>query len=76
MPEYRTFLNIVSDVLQIETKLISTKSRFTEDLGANDLEKKRIMLRTMEVFDVEISSTDIDSVETVGEAFHLFHPAV
>ncbi len=76
MPEYRKFIEIIADVLAMEPKEIPANARFTEDLGADSLMVYRIMVTAMKLFDMDISDEDVSEVETVGDAYHLFHPAV
>ncbi len=76
MPEYKIFIDMIAEFLEIEPKYIQNEANLSADLGATSLDIYRIMVKAMQYFDVEISEQDLSEAETVGDAFYLLHPAV
>ena len=64
---YAETVEIVSYVLGILVGDIGSKSRFIEDLEANDEDMRDIRSGLQDAFEVEISDDAMANVKTVGE---------
>ena len=58
---------IVMDKLGIEESKITPDARFIEDLGADSLDTVELIMQFEEEFNIEISDSDAESLNTVGK---------
>ena len=58
---------IVMDKLGIEESKITSDARFIEDLGADSLDTVELIMQFEEEFNIEISDSDAESLNTVGK---------
>ncbi len=65
--ELEKLQEIISEVLNIETNLITEDSKFVDDLGADSLDVFQIIMGIEEELDLEIDNEDIENIETVGD---------
>ncbi|MGJ3240423.1 MAG: acyl carrier protein [Anaerolineae bacterium] len=61
-------INIVNEVLGVETDRIISEARFREDLEADSLDLVELIMQFEEEFGGEISDEDAQTIETVGQA--------
>jgi len=61
-------VNLIADVLNIDTQEIKPDSKFVDDLGADSLDIFQIVMGIEETFDIEIDNNDADKILTVGDA--------
>ncbi len=59
---------VVVDVLKIDPKDISLKTRFIEDLKADSMDQFFLIDGLCEKFDLTISDEDARKIQSVGEA--------
>lgn len=74
--EFEKLKQIIADVLNVDTKEITTETTFTEDLGADSLDIYQIVMGIEEEFDMEIPEDKIENISTVGEAVNLIKNAI
>ena len=58
---------IVMDKLGIEKSKITFDARFIEDLGADSLDTVELIMQFEEEFNIEISDSDAESLNTVAK---------
>ena len=58
---------IVIDKLGIQESKITSDARFIEDLGADSLDTVELIMQFEEEFNIEISDSDAESLNTVGK---------
>ena len=58
---------IVMDKLGIEESKITFDARFIEDLGADSLDTVELIMQFEEEFNIEISDSDAESLNTVAK---------
>ena len=59
---------IVADLLDIESDIVTPESKFQADLGADSLDLVELIMEFEERFGGEISDEDAQKITTVGEA--------
>ena len=57
---------IIADILKIDKTLLLTESRFSEDLGADSLDKITLLMALEDEFGTTIPDTDAKMLLTVG----------
>ena len=66
--EFEKLLNIIAEVLNVDTDEISLNTTFVDDLGADSLDIFQIIMGIEEEFDIEIPSEAAEKIVTVGDA--------
>ncbi len=66
--EFQKIREITAGILNISPDIISEKSLFYEDLGADSLDLFQILTSIEDTFDVEIADKDLEYFQTVGDA--------
>jgi acyl carrier protein len=59
------------EVLQVPEDKITREARFAEDLDADSLDLVELVMALEESFDVSVDETELEGIETVGQAFDL-----
>jgi len=57
---------IVSDTLKVEKEKLSMESRFTEDLGADSLDKVSLLMTLEDEFKKSISDSEAAGLTSIG----------
>lgn len=65
--EFEKLREIIEDVLHIEKKEITPETTLIEDLCADSLDLYEIVSEIGLVFEVEITTEDVNKMETVGD---------
>jgi acyl carrier protein len=65
-----TVKETIIKVLNVDASLVSGNITL-EDLGADSLDKMELAMELEEVFDIEISEADLDTVKTVDDLITL-----
>ena len=63
----RRLRQLVSDQLGVDVSEMRPESSFHEDLGADSLDVVELVMAIEEVFDLEISDEEAESMRTVGD---------
>jgi acyl carrier protein len=59
------------EVLQVPADKITRDARFSEDLDADSLDLVELVMALEEQFDVSVEETELEDIETVGQAYDL-----
>ena len=59
------------EVLQVPAEKITKEARFAEDLDADSLDLVELVMALEESFDVTVEETELEDIETIGQAFDL-----
>jgi acyl carrier protein len=59
------------DVLQVEAEKVTEAASFAEDLEADSLDLVELVMALEEEFDVSVDESELEGIETVGQAFEL-----
>lgn len=66
--EYEKIVGIISEIMGIREEEITLRSSFYDDLGANSLDVYQIVNALEDTFDLEISTEDVENIDTVEDA--------
>lgn len=66
--EYEKIVNIIHEVIGIRKEEITLRSSFYDDLSADSLDVYQIVTELEDAFDVEISTADVERINTVEDA--------
>ena len=59
------------EVLQVPEEKITKDARFAEDLDADSLDLVELVMALEETFDVTVDETELEGIETIGQAYDL-----
>ncbi|HLI42850.1 MAG TPA: acyl carrier protein [Acidimicrobiales bacterium] len=59
------------EVLQVPADKITLDARFADDLEADSLEVVELVMALEEAFEITVDESELEGVETVGQAFDL-----
>ena len=59
------------EVLQVPEDKITKEARFAEDLDADSLDLVELVMALEETFDVDVDETELEGIETIGQAYDL-----
>ncbi len=65
------FKQCAVEVLQVQPAQVTLAASFGEDLGADSLDLVELVMALEESFDITVDESELEGVQTVGEAFHL-----
>jgi acyl carrier protein len=68
---FAKFKECAVEVLQVKPEQITREARFADDLEADSLDLVELVMALEEAFDVTVDESELDGVETVGQAFDL-----
>lgn len=66
--EFEVLRNSLVKILGVAPDEVTMQSSFSRDLGADSLDLYQVLLNTREVFDLEIDTEKLQSLETVSQA--------
>jgi acyl carrier protein len=58
-------------VLSVSADQVTMEARFGEDLDADSLDLVELVMELEEIFDVSVDESELEGIETVGQAFEL-----
>ena len=61
------------EVLQVPAEKITREARLAEDLDADSLDLVELVMALEESFDITVEETELENIETVGQAFDLVY---
>ena len=73
--EYEKIVGIIHEVMGISEEEITLRSSFYDDLGANSLDVYQIVTALEDAFDLEISTADVEHIDTVEDAVRALRAA-
>jgi acyl carrier protein len=68
---FEKFKACAVEVLQVPEEKLTLDARFTDDLEADSLEVVELVMALEEAFDISVDESELEGVETVGQAFEL-----
>jgi acyl carrier protein len=68
---FEKFQECAVEVLQVPADKVTREARFAEDLDADSLDLVELVMALEETFDVSVDETELDGIETIGQAFDL-----
>ncbi|MGH9108631.1 MAG: acyl carrier protein [Acidimicrobiales bacterium] len=68
---FEKFRESAVEVLQVPADKVTKEARFAEDLDADSLDLVELVMALEESFDVTVEETELEDIETVGQAFDL-----
>lgn len=73
--EFQKTKELIAGILNISSDIITEKSSFYDDLGADSLELFQIITQMEDTFDVDIAEYGLERFVTVGDALHVISAA-
>ncbi|MGD0312377.1 MAG: acyl carrier protein [Acidimicrobiales bacterium] len=68
---FEKFTECAVEVLQVPADKVTKEARFAEDLDADSLDLVELVMALEETFDVSVDETELEGIETIGQAFDL-----
>jgi acyl carrier protein len=68
---FEKFRECAVEVLQVPADKVTKEARFADDLDADSLDLVELVMALEESFDVTVEETELEDIETVGQAFDL-----
>ncbi len=68
---FEKFKGCAVEVLQVPADKITKEARFAEDLDADSLDLVELVMALEETFDVTVDETELEGIETIGQAYDL-----
>ena len=68
---FEKFKTCAVEVLQVPADKITQEARFSDDLEADSLEVVELVMALEEAFEITVDESELEGVETVGQAFDL-----
>jgi len=68
---FEKFRECAVEVLQVPADKVTKEARFADDLDADSLDLVELVMALEESFDVTVEETELEDIETVGQAFQL-----
>ena len=65
------FKQCAVEVLQVDADKVTKSARFAEDLDADSLDLVELVMALEEQFGISVDESELEGVETVGQAFDL-----
>ncbi len=68
---FAKFQECAVEVLQVPADKVTREARFTEDLDADSLDLVELVMALEEEFDVSVDESELEGIDTIGQAFEL-----
>ena len=68
---FEKFRTCAVEVLQVPAEKIVPEARFADDLDADSLDLVELVMALEESFDVTVEETELEGIETIGQAYEL-----
>ena len=68
---FEKFKGCAVEVLQVPEDKITKEARFAEDLDADSLDLVELVMALEETFDVDVNESELEGIETIGQAYDL-----
>jgi acyl carrier protein len=65
------FKRCAVEVLQVEPDKVTPEASFADDLDADSLDLVELVMALEEQFDISVDESELEGVQTVGQAFDL-----
>jgi acyl carrier protein len=70
-PVFAQFKQCAVEVLQVKPEKVQPDASFADDLDADSLDLVELVMALEEKFDITVDESELEGVETVGQAFEL-----
>ena len=74
--EFDRLKEIIGDVMNIDTDMITEETTFVDDLGADSLDVFQIIMALEEEYDVEFDNAAIEEIQSVKDAVEVLRNAI
>jgi acyl carrier protein len=68
---FEKFRGCAVEVLQVPADKVTREARFADDLDADSLDLVELVMALEEAFDITVEETELEDIETIGQAFDL-----
>ncbi len=68
---FEKFRECAVEVLQVPEDKVTRDARFAQDLDADSLDLVELVMALEEAFDITVEETELEDIETIGQAFDL-----
>ena len=68
---FEKFRECAVEVLQVPAEKVTKEAKFGDDLDADSLDLVELIMALEEAFDVTVEESELDGIDTVGQAFDL-----
>jgi len=68
---FEKFRACAVEVLQVAPEQVTPEARFADDLDADSLDLVELVMSLEEAFDITVDESELDGIETVGQAYEL-----
>ena len=68
---FSKFTENTVEVLAVDPSKVTMEASFGDDLGADSLDLVELVMALEETFDVSVDETELEGIETIGQAFDL-----
>jgi acyl carrier protein len=68
---FEKFRQCAVEVLQVPAEKVTKEARFADDLDADSLDLVELVMALEESFDITVEESELENIETVGQAFDL-----
>ena len=70
---FKKFRECAVEVLQVPEDKITKDARFADDLDADSLDLVELVMALEESFNITVEETELEDIETIGQAFDLIY---
>jgi acyl carrier protein len=70
---FEKFRECAVEVLQVPADKVTRDARFADDLDADSLDLVELVMALEEAFDITVEETELEDIETIGQAFDLIN---
>ena len=68
---FEKFKTCAVEVLQVPAEKVVPDARFGDDLDADSLDLVELVMALEEAFDITVAETELEGIETIGQAYEL-----
>ncbi len=68
---FEKFRDCAVEVLQVPADKVTRDARFADDLDADSLDLVELVMALEEAFDITVEETELEDIETIGQAYDL-----
>ena len=69
--DFDKFKACAVEILNVDAGKVTMEARFGDDLDADSLDLVELVMKLEEEFDVTVDESELENIETVGQAFDL-----
>lgn len=68
---FERFKQCAVEILSVDAEKVTPEAHFGDDLDADSLDLVELVMKLEEEFDITVDETELDGIETIGQAFDL-----